>query len=516
MELDAGARGAQLAGEARIADFRDALGPFVIAAETTRMAMIFTDAQINRHPLVFANDSFFSLTGFTRAEIMGKGVAFLLKEIVDDRTGSTIESALDEKTSGTIEARCRRADGSEYLATVFFSPVNDREGITRQHFICFVEVSGRIDRLIQQRLEFNELYAKAPGIIAATAGKDHRFIFANETYERLVGRKNFIGRRVKDVMPEIEAQGFIQLLDDVFETGVPFVGERMPITFSGEKNSRTEYVSFVYQPVKDEDGRVTGLFLEGYNATAEHFAAEQLALLHDEIAHASRVNAMGMMAATLAHELNQPLAAISSYAAGLERLLDPASDQAASLALAIDGIKGAAQRAGEVIRNVRELTRRGRTPLTVFDLNQAILECIRLVEVGHCNVTIDARGLDNVHVLGDRVQIQQVVINLVQNGCSAVSVQFDGKVAVEILEAAGKIVVAVTDNGPGLSAEAAQNIFTWTDSTKHGGSGLGLAICRTIVERHGGRIWLENSNRSGSRFCFSMPMTSSQEEAVDA
>jgi two-component system sensor kinase FixL len=502
---------AQDAAEQRVEHFRQALGPFVVAAENTRMAMILTDEEIERHPVVFANDSFLSLSGFRRREILGKGIAYLLRAVTDRNTLSIIESALDAGLSDTVEAQCRRADGSEYLATVFFSPVPDDRGVIRQYFLCFVEVSGRIDRLLRQRDEFNMLYERAPGFIAVSEGPEHRFKFANAAYKQLVGREHLIGRRIVDALPELAEQGFVELLDQVFRTGEPFVGTNVPVRLLTDagRGSMLHYLNFVYQPVRDEQDLVAGLFIEGFDVTAERLAAEQLAIIQDDLTHASRVNAMGMMAATLAHELNQPLTAVANYAGTCSRLVDPSSHNASLLVEALGGIEAAAQRAGDIIRNVRELTRRGETPKATFNLKLAVSECVRLVSAGGCPAAaIDNHTPDDLLVLGDRIQIQQVLINLLRNGCDATEGKLHGRVTVDAARKGGEVVVSITDTGSGLSVEVAENIFNWTSSTKEAGTGLGLAISRTIVEAHNGRIWLERSDEFGSRFCFSVPLAS--------
>jgi two-component system sensor kinase FixL len=504
-----GSQGAQDAAEERVDQFRRGLGPFVVAAERTHMPMIFTDAEIKRHPIVFANDSFLALTGFDREALLGKPIAHVLKEVTDPNTRSAIETALDTGVDGTWEAQCRRANGSEYLATVFLTPVPDDVGVARQHFLSFVDMSGRIDRLLKQRDEFNALYEKAPGFVVALEGSEHRFTFVNASYKRLVGREDLIGRRIADAVPEIADQGLLALLDRVFQTGEPFVANSMPVRIAAEdgRSSKLHYLNVVYQPVRDGGDTITGLFVEGFDVTAEHLGAEQLSLLRDELVHASRVNAMGMMAATLAHELNQPLAAISNYAGASVRLVDPDSRDAIALAEALGGIEEAAQRAGDIIRNVRELTRRGETPKALFDLKPAITECVRLVRAGGCPAgTIEDRTREELIVLADRIQIQQVMINLLRNACDAIAGAADGRVAIEAAVRSGHAIVSVTDTGPGLSREAAENIFLWTETSKEGGTGLGLSISRTIVEANGGRIWLENSSNMGSQFCFSVPL----------
>ena len=295
----------QFAAEERVERFRKALGPFVVAAETTRMPMVFTDAEGTLNPLVFVNDSFVALTGFARDDVIGKDLLFLLGDVTDRGSLSSIEVALSNGTDGTWELQCRRADGSEFLAAVYLSPVRNEAGLIRQNFLSFVELGGHIDRMLKERNEFHALYDQAPGFIATSEGPSHIFTFANASYRRLVGRDDLVGKTVAESLPEIVDQGFVEHLDQVFKTGEPFIGTAMPITLrsSGREPATLHYINFVYQPVRNASNQITGLFCEGYDVTAEREGAENLALMQAELIHLSRVNAMGAMATTLAHEL---------------------------------------------------------------------------------------------------------------------------------------------------------------------------------------------------------------------
>lgn len=498
----------QKAAEHRVERFREALGPFVVAAETTRMPMVFTDADGDYHPLVFVNDSFVALTGFSRKTIIGQDLLSLLSDVADRQTLASIEAALGGGNDGTWELQCRRANGSEFLAAVYLSPVRDRSGAVRQHFLSFVELGGHIDRMLKERNEFHALYEQAPGFIATSEGPDHIFTFANASYKRLVARENLIHKSVAEALPEIADQGFIAHMDKVFETGKPFLGKCLPIRIKLTDNNETalHYISFVYQPVRDASDRITGLFCEGYDVTAEREAADDLASMQAELIYLSRANAMGAMATTLAHELNQPLTAISSYVAGCHRLIDPDGANAEQLGQALRAAEEASQRAGEIIRHLRDLTKRGSPAKTSFDLKPAITECVRLVSAGGNGEVhfLDLTPVD-VTMTGDRIQIQQVLINLLRNAGEAVTAAGEHLVTIAAEIWDQHLVVSVTDTGAGVSAEAAESIFSWTDTTKTGGMGLGLSISRTIVETHQGRIWLARSDRTGSTFCFSIP-----------
>lgn len=353
---------------------------------------------------------------------------------------------------------------------------------------------------------YEEIYEKAPGFIATTAGSNHIFTYANASYRQLVGRQNLEGRCVRDVMPEIEAQGVLEILDQVYRTGEPFVGDRVPMDFraEGQAGLTRRYVSFIYQPLRGTDGTITGLFCEGYDATIEVIATERLEALREEFSHAARVNVMGMMAATLAHELNQPLTAISSYANGCVRLMAQGG-HVTQLTNAMQAIDEAAQRAGKIIQIMRELTKRGDTTKTVFPLQSVLGESIRLVLAGACRPTKIVKQVSaDLKIYGNRTQILQVLVNLIRNACDA-GANEENRVTISAWCDDETVIVSVSDCGPGLTAEAARNIFTWTESDKNGGTGLGLAICRAILDAHNGRIWLENSGPGGSDFRFSLP-----------
>lgn len=495
--------------ETLIARFRASIGPFVAAAEAAHIAMIFADGQEPDHPIVFANRAFRNLAGYGDAALLGEPVSILLGEVTDTGTSASIQTAIAAGASGTWELQCRRADRSEFLAAIFLSPMQDAQHVIRHNLLSFVEIGGPVDRLLEQRNEFHALYELAPGFIATTEGSGHRFTFANASFKRLVRRDRLVGLTVAEAMPEMVEQGFIGLLDQVYRTGEPFIGRGMPMAFIDPETGQSEqhYADFVYQAVHNAGGTITGLFCEGYDVTVQRKTAESLSALQSEMIHVSRVNAMGTMATTLAHELHQPLSAIMNYAAGGLKLIDPAAKNTAGLSLAMEGISEAAHRAADIIRNVRELTRRREPKRATFDLQSAVGECVRLVRTA---VSPGIRIIDEIAegmtMAADRVQIQQVIINLLRNACEAVMPMERQEVSIAAQAKNGTLVVSVIDTGPGVSAEAAQDIFTWSDSAKEGGMGFGLSICRTIIENHRGRIWLENSRPEGSEFCFSVPL----------
>lgn len=472
------------------------------------MATAFTDGMEPGNPVLYANDAFLALTRYSRDSILERPLRHLLSDLTDRATVESISTALDEQRGGSWEMQCRRTDGSEFLAVVFLSTMSNAARTRLQNVLSIVELGGHVERLLDQRNEFQAIYESAPGFIAMGEGPEHRFTFANAAYRRFVQREQLVGYTVAEVMPELADQGFIAILDDVYRTGVPFVGRSIPMGIvdpaSGELKNL--WCDFVYQAVRDARGTITGLFCEGYDVTEQRETAEALAELQTELIHVSRVNAMGTMATTLAHELNQPLSAIANYIAGAKQFVARESfDQGRALA-ALEGIGEASQRATDIIRNLRELIRRRNPVRTRFGLKDAISECIRLIRAtARPGIEFVESIPDDMMMAGDRVQIQQVIINLVRNACEAMTDTPEPRVSLHVRDEGDSVVICVSDNGHGVPPEVASNIFRWTESSKEGGLGLGLSISHTIAEAHRGRIWLEETGSDGSVFCFSMP-----------
>ncbi|GGB65677.1 sensor histidine kinase [Blastomonas aquatica] len=485
------------------------LGMFARAAKTVHLPIIFTDAKSPGDPVVFVNDAFVALTGLGREAILDQPLDTLLGEVTDLTSLSAIRRQMLVEESGAWEMPCRRTDGTAFTAAIFFSPVEDDNAIVRRHFFVIVELGGQVEWLLEQRNAMHALYAQAPGFISTSTGPEHRFSFANASYKRFVARDDLIGKPVAEALPEMVDQGFLKVLDEVYHTGKPYTGTGMPmgivIPETGEIEMR--YCDFVYQPVRDASGKITGLFCEGYDVTEQRETADRLSMLQAQMIHLSRVNAMGTMATTLAHELNQPLAAIGNYATGLARMAEAGPIDRENLGLALRGIQEATQRAGDIIQNLRDLTRRRGPERTSFDLGDAVSECIRLVQATvPPSIIITTEIAPDTRLAADRVQIQQVIINLLRNACDAVMATPVKNVTVSTRTVDANLVVCICDSGAGVPVEVAERIFSWSESSKEGGMGLGLSICRTIIEAHHGRIWLEDSGTGGSEFCFSMPM----------
>jgi two-component system sensor kinase FixL len=232
--------------------------------------------------------------------------------------------------------------------------------------------------------------------------------------------------------------------------------------------------------------------------------------LQSELVHVSRLTAMGGMASSLAHELNQPLSAIASYLKGSVTLLSGDQPDIERLSTVLDKAADQALRAGDIIKRLREFVAKGETEHTLEDPAKLMEEASALALVGArqkgYRVSLKfARDLGPVIV--DKIQVQQVALNLIRNALDAMA---DGErkdltVSVGPGEE-GMVMIKVVDSGPGVSPDVRERLFQPFVTTKAQGMGVGLSICRTIVEAQGGRIWVDDNPQGGATFAFTLPL----------
>ena len=232
--------------------------------------------------------------------------------------------------------------------------------------------------------------------------------------------------------------------------------------------------------------------------------------LQAELVHISRLTAMGEMASSLAHELNQPLGAVSNYLSGARRLLaDPSAKNLRVLDTAFAKAAEQALRAGNIIHRLREFVSRGKSEHRIDSLSNIVEEAGALACVGAKEQGASIRFLLDPaadRVLADRVQVQQVLINLIRNAIEAME-QSERKELIVSSHAKDPewLEISVSDTGPGLSDAVANRLFQPFVTSKPTGMGVGLSICRTIIESHGGRIWAEPRSEGGCVFRFTLP-----------
>jgi two-component system, LuxR family, sensor kinase FixL len=326
--------------------------------------------------------------------------------------------------------------------------------------------------------------------------------------ERMFGwsASEVLGRNVKMLMPQpfrIQHDGYLNRYLDTGERRIIGIGR---IVVGERKDGSTFPMELAVGEVRSERGRVFTGFVR--DLTERQETETRLQELQSELVHMSRLSAMGEMASALAHELNQPLSAIANYLSGAKRLLDRAGVNEPRAGDALEKAADQALRAGEIIRRLREFLSRGEGERRVENLPKLVQEACALALVGakEHDVRVNyAIALDADSVLVDRVQIQQVILNLVRNAMDAMVDQPVRELMVSTAAVDDHMaMVSVKDTGPGVDEAAAAKLFQPFVTTKASGMGVGLSISRTIVEAHGGRIWTEPNPGGGAVFHFTL------------
>jgi len=240
-------------------------------------------------------------------------------------------------------------------------------------------------------------------------------------------------------------------------------------------------------------------------------AADEMRRLQDEIAHVGRVSMMGQLASALAHEINQPIGAILRNAEAAELFMQSKTPDLEEIRAILVDIRADDQRAGDVIDRMRALLKRHVLDTQLLDLAELVGDVAKLAQpdaaTRHVKLTVNLPA-DLPPVRGDRVHLQQVLLNLILNGIDALNRAGPGNRRVTVsarVDAARTVEIAVSDTGHGIAAEKLAHVFDPFFTTKPDGMGMGLPISRTIVESHGGRLWAENNNDTGATFRFTLP-----------
>jgi two-component system, LuxR family, sensor kinase FixL len=333
----------------------------------------------------------------------------------------------------------------------------------------------------------------------------------NPAAERLFGctAADVVGRNVKVLMPSPYREEHDRYIARYLETGEKRIIGIGRAVIAQRMDGTTFPIELAVGEVRLPDRRLFAGFVR--DISERHQAQRREHQLQSELAHVSRLSAMGEMASALAHELNQPLTAIMNYVQACRRLAtSPRGVSPDRLAELMDKAASQVSRAGQIIARLRQFMASGETERTVEDINKVVEEASHLALVGAAEKGIRFRlKLDPgpPPVLIDKIQIQQVVLNLMRNGIEALEEAERRELVVStVTSGPGGVEVAVADTGPGLADEVAAQLFQPFVTTKPGGMGIGLSICRSIIDAHGGRIWAEPTPGGGATFRLILPL----------
>jgi two-component system sensor kinase FixL len=323
-----------------------------------------------------------------------------------------------------------------------------------------------------------------------------------------------IGKNISGLMPEPDRSRHDGYLARYLKTGERrIIGIGRIVT--GMRKDGTTFPMHLTIGEMQSGGRP---YFTGFvrDLTEQQQTQARLQELQSELVHVSRLSAMGEMASALAHELNQPLSAISNYMKGSRRLLAGSTDvNAPKIEAALDRAAEQAIRAGDIIRRLRNFVARDASEMRVESLSKLLEEAGALGLTGareqgvllrfNLNPTCDL-------VLADRVQIQQVLVNLFRNALEAMAGSTHRElIATNVRAPDDMIEIAISDTGHGFGADGQANLFQPFFTTKETGMGVGLSISRTIIDTHGGRMWAETNEAGGATFRFTLPAASAKE-----
>jgi two-component system, LuxR family, sensor kinase FixL len=327
--------------------------------------------------------------------------------------------------------------------------------------------------------------------------------------ERLFGYRpdEVSGRNVSMLMPSPYREQHDGYLERYLRTGERRIIGIGRVVVGQRADGSTFPMELAVGEVQLGDHRIFTGFVR--DLTERQTTRERLHELQSELLRASRLSAMGQMASALAHELNQPLTAVISYVQACRRMLArPDAPPPERLHEIMDKAVGQAIRAGEIIHRMRQFIQKGETERQLESINKVVEEASALALVGAREIGILVRmelSPDLPQVLVDRIQIQQVVLNLVRNSIEALGAVERRVLIIRTARTDGHVEVAIADTGPGLSEEVTRQLFQPFVTTKAKGMGLGLSISRSIIDAHGGKMTASPNAHGGVIFRFALP-----------
>ena len=356
----------------------------------------------------------------------------------------------------------------------------------------------------------------APDAIIVIDVKGYMLSFSASA-ERMFGysEAEVVGENVSMLMPSPDRERHDGYLERYMRTGERRIIGIGRVLTARHRDGTTFPIELSVGEARIGDDRVFTGFIR--DLTERQQAELRIHDLQSVLAHVQRVSEMGTLATSLAHELNQPLTAIANYVETARDLLQERPDEE-TLEIVREALSECASqsvRAGQIVRRLRDFISRGETEQRIESLQRLVTEAsaLALVGAGDQDLEVDVQ-LDPTadKVLVDRIQIQQVVLNLIRNAIEAMEESAVKRLMIySEREAGGFIRLTVADSGPGLSEEVAERLFEPFRSTKATGMGLGLSISATIVSAHGGRIWADSSKLGGTAFHFTIVDADSEE-----
>ncbi len=445
--------------------------------------------------IAYVNPAFCRMIGWNEADLIGRMPPF--PYWVPGRHEAqykSLENVLSGKTPGSgLEIEAQRRDGSRFNARMYVSPLLDPNGTQIGWMTSMTDITEpkRIrEALTAAHERFMTVLEGLDDAISVTADTNDglELLFANRTYRRFFGALTnghdelLAGRRGRYTDESVE----------IFSASVQ------------------RWFEVQHRMLAWTDGRRVRLQV-ARDITERRTHEEASRIQQEKIQITSRLTTMGEMASSLAHELNQPLTAITNYSMGAVAMVKAGHTDVTKLLPALEKAAAQAQRAGKIISRIRDFVKRSEPRRLPIRIETVIENAISLAEIHARKRQIEIICTipdDLPDVLADPILIEQVLLNLLKNGLEAMDTSSVGKLDLHVSKHGDQIEVSVTDHGHGLTDP--ERLFEPFFSTKSEGLGMGLNICRTIIESHHGRLWASNNPEGGTIFRFTLPCAGPQ------
>jgi two-component system sensor kinase FixL len=406
------------------------------------------------------------------------------------------------------EACYQRADGSEEWLLIRSRPLPDPSARERWRVVSVEAITRRKraqQALADSEAKFRVLAETVPTGILIYRGQD--YLFVNQMMELITGytREELTAMSFWEIVhPEMRELVRSRGLARQAGVPVPLRYEIKILTKSGD----TKWIDYSASLVNYEGSQaVLGAIIDVTNRKA---AEDEARRRHGELVHVSRVSTLGNMASQLAHELNQPLAAIVNYANGCERRVVSGVPADPGIRQAIHEMKTQAQRASDIIKRIRRFSRKQPANQSEADINQIVRDAVALATAANpFRLPVEVRVDESLPpVFVDDIQVMQVILNVVRNGLEAMAQRGRGRMTIVTSQASEReVCVAIRDEGPGLENVEPEELFEPFKTTKADGLGIGLPISRDIIELHGGKLWATvNDDGPGLTVQFTLPI----------
>jgi PAS domain S-box-containing protein len=467
----------------------------------------------------FFNRGWLDFTGRTLQQELGNGWAEGVHRQDLNRRLDVYVNAFSGRREFTMEYRLRRYDGAYGWVLDTGLPRFEPNGTFLGYIGSCIDITERkraAEALESQRAFLRQVIDSNPNFIFAK-DREGRFTLVNRAVADVYGTtvENLIGKTDADFNPNREEVEFFQRMDlEVMDT----LQERfIPEEHLTDARGQIRWLQTVKRPIVEKDGSANQVLGASTDITRRKETESELRRQRENLAHVTRISAMGELAASLAHELNQPLTAILSNAQAAQRFMATNPADLEEVHEILKDIVRDNIRASEVIRRMRALVKKENLDFSSLDLASIVREIALLVHSDAVlrNVRVSLDIIPNLPLVrGDKVQLQQVLLNLLLNAFDAMKDRPAAEREVVVraeMNGAGTVEVAVRDRGAGLTSDKLDKIFQPFYTTKRDGLGMGLSICRSIIEAHGGRLWAQNNPDRGATFHFTVPLGKNDE-----